>query len=115
MSRRPETPGARLRRVLVPGTTGGVYTLVPGAIGFFTVLGVFVVGFFTGRAVPAVAGDILLASVGMLGVHTWRAKAADQANAESGIGPVPVDPGDPAQAPASSAPGRLPDPRSTGE
>ena len=111
MSRRPETPGARLRRVIVPGTTGGLYTLIPGAIGFFTVLAVFVVGFFTGREVPIVAGDILLASVGMLGVHTVRGISADRANASNGIGPVPVDPSDPAQA----TPGRLPDPRPTGE
>lgn len=115
MSRRPETPGARLRRVLVPGTTGGVYSLIPGAIGFFTVLTVFVIGFFTGREVPGVATEILFASVGMLGVHTWRARAADRANADSGLGPVPVDPSDPAQASPSTAPGRLPDPRPIGE
>lgn len=115
MSKRPETPGARLRRVIIPGTTGGLYTLLPGALGFFTVLLLFVHAYFSGRQMPAVTGDILLASVGMLGVHTARGISADRANASNGIGPVPVDPSDPAQATPSSAPGRLPDPRPTGE
>lgn len=115
MSKRPETPGARLRRVVIPGTTGGLYTLLPGALGFFTVLLLFVHAYFSGRQMPAVTGDILLASVGMLGVHTARGISADRANASNGIGPVPVDPSDPAQAPASATPGRLPNPRPLGD
>ncbi len=87
----------RLRRIIVPGTTGAVYTLWPGTLGFFVVLCLFVHAYFTGRQLPAVTGDVLLASVGMLGVHQWRGSRADQANAQSGLAPVPVDPSDPYQ------------------
>lgn len=108
MSRPPERPLARLRRVIIPGTTGGVYTLIPGALGFFTVLVLFVHAYFSGRQLPAVTGDVLLASVGMLGVHTVRGISADRANAANGLAPVPVDPTDPA-APTSGPSGSLPD------
>lgn len=93
----PEAPLTRLRRIIVPGTTGGLYTLLPGALGFFVVLALFVHAYFTGRQLPAVTGDVLLASVGMLGVHTVRGTFADRANAQSGLAPVPVDPTDPYQ------------------
>lgn len=115
MSRPAETPGARLRRVIVPGTTGGLYTLVPGVRGFYVLLGLFAHSYFTGRPLPAVFGELLAGCVTMLGVHTVRGISADRANASNGLGPVPVDPNDPAQATPSNAPGRLPDPRPTGE
>lgn len=95
MSRRPESPRTRLRRVLVPGTTGGLYTLWPGALGFLTVLGLYVHAYASGRQLPAVTGELLTASVGMLGVHTVRGVFADRANAASGLGPVPVESGAP--------------------
>ena len=75
----------------MPGTTGGLFTLYPGALGFLVVLVLFVHAHFTGRQLPAVTGDVLLASVGMLGVHTARGISADRANAANGLGPVPVE------------------------
>lgn len=98
MSPRAEAPLARLRRVIVPGTTGGVYTLIPGALGFFIVVLLYVHSYFTGRDMPGVTGELLTASVGMLGVHTLRGISADRANAANGIAPVPADPTDPALA-----------------
>jgi len=91
MSRRPESARARLRRIIVPGTTGGLFTLYPGALGFLVVLALLVHAYFTGRQLPTVAGDVLLASVGMLGLHSARASVADRANAANGLGPVPVE------------------------
>ncbi|WP_027459253.1 hypothetical protein [Deinococcus murrayi] len=98
MSRPAEAPLARLRRVMVPGTTGGVYTLLPGALGFFVVLALYVHSYATGRPMPGVTGELLTASVGMLGVHTLRGISADRANAANGVTPVPADPTDPALA-----------------
>lgn len=92
----PEKPLQRLQRVLIPGTTGGLYTLLPGAFGFFVILGVYVHGYATQKELPAVTGELLLAVVTMLGVHTARGISADRANAANGIAPVPVDPTDPA-------------------
>lgn len=111
----PETPGQRLARIIVPGTTGGIYTLIPGALGFFVVLGVYVHSYATGKPMPDVTGEMLLATVSMLGVHTARAVSADRANAANGIAPVPVDPTDPAvpvtvsPAPSRATPPDLPD------
>lgn len=91
--RRPESVRARLLRVVVPGTTGGLYALACGSLGFLTVLVLFVHAHFTGRQLPDVADSILLASVGMLGTHQWRGSRADRANADNGVVPVPADPG----------------------
>lgn len=95
MSPRAEPPLARLRRVIIPGTTGGVYTLIPGVIGFLTVLVLYVDSYRTGKPMPDVTGELLTASVTMLGVHTLRGISADRANAANGVAPVPVDPTDP--------------------
>jgi len=91
MSRRPEPARARLRRIIVPGTTGGLFTVYPGTLGFLVILGLFVHAYFTGRQLPAGIGDVLLASVGLLGLHTARGTSADRANAANGLGPVPVE------------------------
>lgn len=102
-----ETPWQRLGRVVVPGTTGGIYTLIPGALGFFVVLGVYVHSYATGKPMPDVTGEMLLATVSMLGVHTARGISADRANAANGLAPVPVDPTDPAgPAPVPTPPAR---------
>lgn len=115
-SRPPETPGARLRRVIIPGTTGGLYTLVPGVSGFYLLLFLFAHSYFTGRPLPGAFGELLAGCIAMMGVHQIRGSLADRANAQNGLGPVPVDPSDPAQAaPAAASPGRLPEPRPTGD
>ncbi|SMB85721.1 hypothetical protein [Deinococcus hopiensis] len=113
MSRRapPEKPLQRLQRVLVPGTTGGLYTLVPGATGFYVILGVYLHAHFTGREAPAMTGELLTAVVAMLGVHTLRGISADRANAANGMAPVPVDPTDPAQKTAPTLPDLRPQER----
>ncbi|SMB93217.1 hypothetical protein [Deinococcus hopiensis] len=111
MSRRPpEKPLQRLQRVLVPGTTGGLYTLVPGATGFYVILFMHAHSYFTGKPPPneAITSFILTACVSMLGVHQIRGISADRANAANGMAPVPVDPSD---APTQTIPqtGSLPD------
>jgi hypothetical protein len=102
--------------VIVPGTTGGLFTLVPSVTGFYLLLILFVHSYFTGRPLPSVFGELLTGCIAMLGVHWVLGSLADRANAQNGLGPVPVDPSDPAQgtsvAPAS---GRLPNPRPTDE
>lgn len=113
--RRSETPGQRLRRVIVPGTTGGVYTLIPGALGFFVVVALFVHSYFSGKPMPGMTGELLATCVGLMGLHTVRSTSADRANAANGIAPVPADPTDPATpvtvtpAPSRTAPPDLPD------
>lgn len=87
----------RLARVIIPGTTGGLYTLWLGALGFLTVLVVFVHGYWTGRDLPGVTGEVLIASVGLMGVHTVRGAAADRWNAQNGVVPVPAPDGPPVQ------------------
>ena len=111
MSRRapPEKPLQRLQRIIIPGSTGGLYTLIPGALGFFVVLALYVHSYFSGKEMPAVTGEMLLTSVSMLGVHQIRGISADRANASAGIAPVPVDPSDPATPHTSSQPGHLPE------
>lgn len=90
MSSRPEPLRVRLSRVLVPGTTGGVYTLFPGTLGFLVVLGLYAHSALTGRAMPDTTGELLTASVTLLGVHQLRGSLADRANAANGPWPVPV-------------------------
>lgn len=76
-----ETPWQRLGRVVVPGTTGGVYTLIPGAISFFVVVGLFVHSYFSSTPMPNVTGELLTASLGLMGLHTLRGASADRVNA----------------------------------
>lgn len=88
----------KLRDILIPGTTGGFYTLIPGSLGFLIVLVAYLTSYVTCMAsagcVEPVAhpatGELLTASVAMLGVHATRATLADRANAKAGYGPVPV-------------------------
>ncbi|KQR25565.1 hypothetical protein ASF71_18965 [Deinococcus sp. Leaf326] len=102
--------------MIIPGTTGGLSTLVPGVQGFYLLLILFAHSYFTGRPLPGAFGELLARCIAMMGVHQIRGSLADRANAQNGLGPVPVDPSDPAQGtPAAATPGRLPDPRPTAE
>ncbi|MVN88972.1 hypothetical protein GO986_19715 [Deinococcus sp. HMF7620] len=109
MSKPVEPLGQRVRRVIIPGTTGGFYTLTLGALGFLTVLGVYVHSYVTGRAMPDLSGELLAGSLVALGVHQVRGISADRVNAANGLAPVPIDP----TAPAQPTPGPLPDLRPT--
>ncbi|SMB91816.1 hypothetical protein [Deinococcus hopiensis] len=64
MSRRAlsEKPLQRLQLVLVPGTTGELYTLVPVTTGFYVILVVYLSldAHFTGREGPAMTGELLM-------------------------------------------------------
>lgn len=90
-----ETPWQRLSRVVVPGTTGGVYTLIPGVISFLVVVALFIHSHFTGRPMPTVTGELLTASVGLMGLHTLRGASADRVHAATGSSPVVVGSRDP--------------------
>jgi hypothetical protein len=102
--------------VIIPGTTGGLYTLVPGVTGFYLMLFLFAHAYFTGHPLPGAFGELLAGCIAMMGVHWVRGSLSDRANAQNGLGPVPVDPSDPAQVtPVALSPGRLPDLRPTDE
>lgn len=104
---RAETGRERLARILIPGTTGGLYTLWPGTIGFAVVIVVYVHSYLTGKPAPGITGELLWACVGLMAVHTGRGMVADRYNAQAGFAPVPVDPNQPGVTPA--APGPTPD------
>ncbi|WP_019585205.1 hypothetical protein [Deinococcus apachensis] len=104
MSRRAESPGARLRRVIVPGTSGGLYTLLCGTLGFGAVVYAYIASFHTGKPMPLMTEALLTASVALLGVHTTRGILADRENAKNGVAPVPVEPTTPPTMPLPDLP-----------
>lgn len=89
---RIEGPWTRFRRVIVPGTSGGFYTLGCGTLGFVAVVAAYLGSFWTGKPMPPLTGELLVASVTLLGVHTTRGILADRENAKNGVAPVPVEP-----------------------
>jgi hypothetical protein len=64
--------GYRINRVLIPGTTGGLYTIFSGAMLIFMTAGVYLFGFMFNKPIPNQFNDLLYSAVGLLTIHAGR-------------------------------------------
>lgn len=71
--RRRGTIWQRIDAVIIPGTTGGLYTTIPGFIILMTTLAVYVLAYFENKKPPEEFRDLLIAAVSLLGLHNGRA------------------------------------------
>lgn len=75
-----KTARERISEVIIPGSTGGFYTLIPGVSVIFILLAIYVYAFFAGKEVPEPFVELLWVGVALMGVHNGRAVFNDRAN-----------------------------------
>lgn len=76
--------GKRIKRVIIPGSTGGFYTIFLGTAIIIVCIWAFIHSVLTG--IPATGlSDMMFGAVGLLGVHTVRGAFADRGNAQIAI------------------------------
>lgn len=63
----------RIDAVIIPGSTGGFYTLVPGIMIIFILLGIYIYAFVKGKTLPEPFVELLWVGVALMGIQNGRA------------------------------------------
>ncbi len=72
----------RINSVLIPGTTGGLYTIGSGFMLIVITAGVYLFGFIFNKPIPNQFNDLLYSAVGLLTIHAGRAIFGERSTAQ---------------------------------
>lgn len=76
--KRRKTIGERIDEVVIPGTTGGLYTIWSGTLLLLLSGGAALYGLIQGKEVPSIFDQLVYGGLGLMGVHAGRSVFANR-------------------------------------